>query len=310
MNFEKIIPVVYASDDNYYPFLGVSIKSILNTGSEKNLYKIFVLNNGISNQGKTQLKSLETKNLTVDFVDVGEYVSHIEKEFCIRDYYSKAIYYRIFIPELFPNFDKIIYLDCDVILKEDIEKLYSQNIENEIIGAVRDEAVASVPLFQEYTKKFLGIDGDKYFNSGVLLINCKNYKENKIGEKFVKTIKKIKFEVAPDQDYLNVLCAGKVKFLDNGWNKMPISPNFNEEDIKLIHFNLTAKPWHYEGIMYENYFWSVAKTTNFYEGLLKLRNEYPESAKQKDNGAGANLMRLCEECINNPVNYLTVKEEL
>ncbi|MBQ9104316.1 MAG: glycosyltransferase family 8 protein [Clostridia bacterium] len=310
MSFEKVIPVVYAADDNYYPFLAVSVRSIIETGSENNLYKIFVLNNGISEHGKNELKKLECKNLTVDFVEVGSFVSNIEQEFCVRDYYSKAIYYRIFIPDLFPEYEKIIYLDCDVILRKDIENLYSVDIENEIVAAVPDEAVANVPLFQEYTKTFLGIDGDKYFNSGVLVINCKKYKEYKVCDRFVKTIKRIKFEVAPDQDYLNVLCAGHIKFLDNGWNKMPISPNFNENDINLIHFNLTSKPWHYEGIMYEKYFWQVAKNTSFYDLLLKVRNEYPDSAKEKDKGAGANLMRLCEECIKNPETYVSIKEEI
>ncbi len=310
MKFEKVIPVVYASDDNYYQFLGVSIRSIIDTGSKNNLYKIFVLNNGISLEGKNALKKMECENLTVDFVEVGKFVEDIEQEFCVRDYYSKAIYYRIFIPDLFPEYEKIIYLDCDVILRKDIAELFDVNIENEIVAAIPDEAVQTYPVMQAYTKNFLGIEGKNYFNSGVLVINCKKYKEYKVCERFVKTIKRIKFVVAPDQDYLNVLCAGKVKFLDNGWDKMPINADFDEKDIKLLHFNLTSKPWHYEGVLFEKYFWEVAKHTPFYDELLKMRSEYTEEQKAVDQGAGANLMNLCDEYSKRSETYVSVKDSI
>ena len=87
-----------------------------------------------------------------------------------------------------------------------------------------------------------------------------------IEEKFLHILEKYNFDViAPDQDYLNFLCKGKVKYVNRGWDRMPnIDEKFDDSDLHLIHFNMFQKPWNYDNVLYEEYFWKYAKETEYY----------------------------------------------
>ena len=114
-NTLKEIPLVFAVDDNYAPYLGVALKSILDRASREYFYRIFVLNTGISNRNIRKLKSYNTTVSSIEFVDVSKQLDSIGYKLHLRDYYTNTIYYRFFIPALFPQYKKIIYLDCDII---------------------------------------------------------------------------------------------------------------------------------------------------------------------------------------------------
>lgn len=310
-NTLKEIPLVFAVDDNYAPYLGVALKSILDRASREYFYRIFVLNTGISSRNIRKLKSYNTTVSSIEFVDVSKELDSIGYKLHLRDYYTNTIYYRFFIPALFPQYKKIIYLDCDIILNEDISVLYNVDLGDNILAAVPEEVMSSVPVFGEYSEEFLDVPREKYFNSGMLVINTDKYKEFDIEGGFIDMLKKHKFEVAPDQDYLNVLCAGKVHYLDTGWNKTPIvNPNFSDENLKLIHFKLNYKPWFYEGVMYEEFFWKYAKHTSFLKELLDKKANYGEANKEKDTIAYNNLMQMAYDYIHSINNYKRIKQGL
>ena len=307
----KEIPLVFAVDDNYAPFLGVALKSIFDKADKNYFYKIYVLNTGISAKNLRKLKVYNTAISSIEFVDVSKQLDSIGYKLHLRDYYTNTIYYRFFIPALFPEYDKIIYLDCDIILNEDIAKLFNVDLKDNILAAVPEEVMSSVPLFGEYSEEFLDVPREKYFNSGILVINTKKYREFDIEGGFIDMLKKHKFEVAPDQDYLNVLCAGKVFYLDTGWNKTPIcNPIFNDIDLKLIHFKLNYKPWFYDGVMYEKYFWKYAKQTSFYKELLEKKANYGEANREKDLLAYKKLMQMAHDYIHGINNYKRIKQGL
>jgi lipopolysaccharide biosynthesis glycosyltransferase len=113
-----------------------------------------------------------------------------------------------------------------------------------------------------------------------------------------------KFEVAPDQDYLNFLCKDKVKYAEIGWNKTPFPDKpFNDEDLKLIHYKLNFKPWHYDGVKYEKYFWQYAKKSSFYLDLLVMREQFTEIDKEADQKAFVALQNTAARYMNSEVNY-------
>ena len=114
-------------------------------------------------------------------------------------------------------------------------------------------------------------------------------------EKFLYSLEKIKFAVAQDQDYLNRLCKGRVKIISNVWDKMPISNDTDTNDLKLIHYNLAFKPWHFEDVLYKEFFWEYAKKTEFYDEILKIQSEYTEEQKFKDREAEKSLRLLAEK---------------
>ena len=304
---KKEIPLVFAVDDNYAPFLCVALRSIIDNASVDYYYKVFVLNTGLCEENKKKIISISEElsdDLTVEYVNVAGRMDELSDKTHLRDYYTNAIYYRIFIPSLFPQYDKILYIDCDVVFLEDVSKLYNEDLGDNIFAAVHEEAMSSYDVFGVYAEEFLDVPRMEYFNSGLLLINTKEYIKQEIEHKFIQLMLAHKFEVAPDQDYLNVVCKGKVKYLDVGWNKTPIpDKNFDDKEVKIIHYKLNFKPWHYDNVRYQDAFWKYAAKTPFYNDLLKMRNDYSQEQKDKDSKAFIDLLKMADKYTKGESNY-------
>lgn len=305
---KKEIPIVYAVDDNYAPFLCVSLKSILDNMNKDYFLKVYILNTGISEKNKSRIIEIAEENcndVDVEYVDVADRMDSLKDKTHLRDYYTNAIYYRIFIPSLFPQYEKIIYIDCDIVLINDISKLYNVDLGDNIVAAVHEEAMSSFDCFGSYSEEFLGVPRMQYFNSGLLVINTAEYRKETIETKFINLMLSEKFEVAPDQDYLNVLLKDRVKLVDVGWNKTPIpGKKFPDKLISLIHYKLNFKPWHYKGVRYEEFFWKYAKATPFYDDLIAMRDSYSDKEKQRDEQAFVNLQKMALYYINSSNNYI------
>jgi lipopolysaccharide biosynthesis glycosyltransferase len=292
MKNKKIIPIFYASDENYMPYLAVALASLKANKSEEFDYRIHVLYTGALNGYATKVEKMAENNLSIEFIDVSGEIDRIKDCMICRDYYTTAIYYRLLIPELFPQYDKALYMDCDTVALTDVAQLYNIDIADNYIGAVADQAVAAVPQFCEYTKNALGIDGGRYFNSGVIVMNLKKFREFDFYGKFCDLLSKYKFTVAQDQDYLNVVCRGLVKYLGEEWNRMPIEGEGKPEP-KLVHYNLTMKPWRYENILYKEYFWSVAEKNEYYDEIKDFLNSFTEEMAKNDLETEAKLRKKC-----------------
>lgn len=307
------IPIFFAVDDNYIPFLAVAIKSLIDNSSRKNNYKVIILNSGINNKNMRILKNMEKENFKIIFFDVKNKIKELEDKLLtrLRDYYSMSIYYRIFIASLFPEYKKGIYLDSDIVIIDDIANLYAENIENYLVGAISDEVVAENKVFQKYTKEALDLDPNKYFNSGVLLMNLDNFRKEKIEEKFIYLLKKYNFDViAPDQDYLNVLCKGKVKYLSRGWDRMPNNDeSFDNSQLHLIHFNMFKKPWNYSNVLYEEYFWKYAVKTYFYKDIINMKNAYTSDDIKKDNIGVQNMIKQSFRIIQSKKTFKDILKD-
>ncbi len=300
-NQRKIVPVFFAVDDKYLPFLTIALDSLKAHASKENHYDIYVLTTGLTKESQTAAKKREEENLTVHFVDVNEKLQAVSNSLHLRDYYSMATYYRIFIAGMFPELDKAVYIDCDIILRDDIAKLYDTDLGDNLVGAVPDQAVAIVPEFRKYTKETLGVVAEKYFNAGVLVMNLKKFRETDFYGKFCDLLQKYKFTVAQDQDYLNVACSGFVKFLGSEWNKMPIAGE--SEEPKLVHYNLTMKPWRYRDILYQEYFWAVAKRNEYYGEVKAFLDNFTEEMAKADAECEKNLRALALSEAEREDNY-------
>ena len=302
-SMDRRIPIFFASDDNYLPYLAVTAKSIADHGTDGNIYDIKILTNGLSEERVNMLLSMELPRVNIEIVNIEDAVNghrgHLKKR--LRDYYSESIYYRIFIGSLYPELDRAIYVDCDIVLVDDIAKLYDEDIGDAILGAVADESIPSVPEFCDYVERWVGVKSDKYINSGVLLINLEEFRRAEIEKRITKYVSTYNFDtVAPDQDYLNFLCSGRICYLDKTWNKQPKQGgHIPVSDVRLIHYNMVNKPWHYSGVDYEDEFWAVADTTPFSEMLHREFEGYTDEKKEKDRMGAvmlvANAGRLADE---------------
>lgn len=296
--FKSEIPIFFTVDDKYMPFLAVTLESIVDNISSENNYKIIVLyNTKIGEENKEKINKYKRENFEIEFVSLEESIEKISDKLYTRDYYSKSTYYRLLIPELYPQYAKAIYLDSDIVLLSDIANLYNIDLGTNLIGATPDEAVQNVKAFQEYVEKVIGVnDYNNYFNAGVLLMNLEELRKYRFQDKFLQLLETVKYTVAQDQDYLNRICKGRVKIIDGSWDKMPIGgTRLTEEELNLIHYNLVSKPWLFDGIAYEEYFWKYAEKTEFIDVIKDIKRNYSEEQKIKDMQTGDNLIALAQK---------------
>lgn len=305
---KEIIPIFYACDDNFVKYTIVSLKSLIENANNNYQYKIYILITNISNEMAMNVKELERENVDIEFVNVISYLNEINKTLPIRDYYSKTTYYRLFIATMFPQYDKVIYIDSDTIVLKDISKLYNHNLKNNFVGACHEQAMLQTEVFGNYVEQVLGISRNNYFNAGLLLINCKQFRENNILLKFTKLLKEYTFVVTQDEDYLNILCQNRVLWLDDSWN-VEVYGNINvkEEDINIIHFIMVSKPWHYSNCRLQDYFWKYAKETKVYQLILNELNSYTNKQKENDELSAKRLVETAIFEANKEDSYYKMK---
>ena len=189
----ETIPVFYASDDNYLPYLAVSLQSLKAHASKNFRYEIYILHTGISAISATRVQKYAEDGFSVQFVDVSKQLEEVKRSLQLRDYYTGATYYRIFIAGMFPQYDKALYLDGDTVLLEDVSKLYRTPLGDNYVGAVTDGVVSSAKVFQQYTKEVLGVSAQRYFNAGVLVMNLKKFREEDFYAQFRGLLMEYKF---------------------------------------------------------------------------------------------------------------------
>lgn len=305
---EKTIPIVFAVDDEYIPFLAVALQSLVDNSSEKNEYAIKILYTNISEENKKKMHKYERENINIEFVDLNYYIEKVQDKLYTRDYYSKTTYFRLFLPELYPQYDKVLYLDSDIVIRSDIADLYNIDIGDNLIAATPDGAVQSTEIFQEYVEKVVGVaDYNNYFNAGILVMNLDELRKFGFQEKFLYLLSTVKFSVAQDQDYLNRLCKGRVKIIEDTWDRMPIrGDTVKREDIHLVHYNLVSKPWHFEDILYKEYFWEYAEKTEYIDKINEIKANYTEEQKIADMKTGEKLLELAQmesDCVGDDRKY-------
>lgn len=300
----RIVPIFFAADDKYVRFMMVTMRSIIDNASPKKLYRFYILHTDITKKNQEIIKRMEISNCKIYFVNVEDELKKIESKLSLRDYYTVTTYYRIFIADMFPQYDKVLYVDSDTVVREDIANLYQYDLGKNYIGAVRDQLVVQTDLYGDYVEKVLGISRGAYFNAGVVLINCEEFRRKNMLKQFVELLNTYTFVVAQDQDYLNILCKDNVLWLDSRWNVQMIGETPCEGNkAKLIHYNLATKPWHQKDCRFGEYFWEYAKNTEKYEELLDILNNYTREDVERDKLYGDNLENLAMAEIKNKNNY-------
>ncbi len=285
----KVVPVFLAINNAYAPYAAAAIHSLEQKSNKNRYYRVIILHDGLSWPNRIRLRSLVTKNMAIQFKKITHslYLRAIVT-YCTRrqkgagDFFSSAVYYyRFFIPRLFPMYEKAVYIDSDTILRGDIGELFDMELnETEVIAAMVDPKVTTVPEFRDYVDKAVGVPHDEYVNDGVMLMSLKKMRKMKYLSTMIDLIRKYDADlVAPDQDYANVILKGKIHYFGAEWNAEPQKKL--PKDTKLVHFNLFNKPWHYKDVPCEELFWNAAKGTGFY-GDLKRQQAAFTAEKQKE----------------------------
>jgi lipopolysaccharide biosynthesis glycosyltransferase len=246
----NIIPVIASSDDNYgYP-LGVMFISLLENTKNPERFHLFIIDGGITNKKKGDLQiEVEKRGSQLTFLTISD---EVYANFPTRAHISAPAYYRISIPELFDeSVTRAIYLDCDLIIKNDLQLLWDIDLEGNAIAAA--ENVSS------NTFKVSGLKQSDYFNSGVMIIDLTKWRANNIPNK----VRNFKIE-HPELICTNDQCALNGVFKGQ-WKRIPLNWNFQsglyrssyqtkklikDDDSKnpiwspfIIHYIGWSKPW-------------------------------------------------------------------
>ena len=283
MNKEKKdIPIVLAADDNYAPYAGVAVYSILQNASEDNYYRIYVFHSGIKDSYCDLLSSISGPRGAVKCVDVSSRIKDKEESLVERFYFTKETYYRFLIPELLSQYEKVIYLDCDTVVCCDIAELLLNEMDGMLIAGVKNR---SVPAVAEKRKKCLSVDPNGYINAGILVFNVDLWnRENTAGKCFDLLNDFPKEELLfLDQDIINMICENRILYLEETWNYMWHMIYGNKEFVrvcsdiierihanyKILHFSSDLKPWNNPELPLSAEFWKFAKDTVFFEEVFQ-----------------------------------------
>ena len=250
------IPIAFAFDNNLVFPACVCLSSLMIHAKEDTFYDIFILHSEHEQLNCEELDKFPTyySNCSVTYRTVGNV---FDEAFEIRGI-TTAAYYRLLIPELIPEYDKVIYSDVDVIFRMDLFDLYSQDLGNNYIAATRDLGLNFGEDGIKYINSMPELHVGEYLQSGfIVLNNCAILRDGKI-EEFKQLAKRnLKFQ---DQDILNITCYGRIKYLSLEYNMTDysfqysivtpekLSTLFSNIQIRTaiqngnIHFN-GHKPW-------------------------------------------------------------------
>lgn len=294
--WQDTVPVFFATDDLYAPYLGVALRSLAECASPSTFYDVNILIDTLSQNNRDRLASLARENVAVQFVKVSDRLDRLGHMLHLRDYYTRATYFRFFIPALFPKYEKGVYLDCDVVLTRDVAELYRTPLEGRMLAAAPEEVMLKYDVFGRYTEAVLKIPRTEYFSAGVLVMNLEKMREVRLEEQFVDLLGRRKFPVTQDQDYLNVLCRGDFVMLSTDWNTTSF-PDATAKAPALIHYKINWKPWHYRGTSYEESFWDIATRTPYYLTLRDVLEAHTEEDVAREAQQFESLVALAESEI-------------
>ncbi|EPB98307.1 MAG: glycosyltransferase family 8 protein [Lactobacillus delbrueckii] len=303
------VPVFYSITDDFTPYAAVSLHSLVKHADPKRDYTVTFLHQGLSRDHEKALAAYNRDNVHIKFYEMSdELLKPIQdrKENYFRGDFAMSIFYRLFIPDLFPEYDKVVYIDSDTVLNDDIAKLYDHDLGNNLLGACTDTSIQFVEKILRYIKEVLALDPKEYINSGMLVMNAKAFREENFVDKFFSLLGRYHFDcIAPDQDYLNEICSGRIKYLDGRWDAMPNENTAALENPGLIHYNLFSKPWRFSGIQYEDYFWTNAEETIFAD---ELKAELAKTTDEERDTEYHKLDRELDMTLQDPHNWARVKE--
>ncbi len=305
----NVIPIFYACDDNFVKYTAVSLVSLKENASREHRYHVHVLHTNISEQMQKVILDMQDENFTVSFDEVTEYLESISESLPLRHYYTRTTYFRLFIAQMFPQYDKAIYIDSDTVVKGDISELYSTEMGDFLVGACHEQAMEQVDVYGTYAEKVVGVSRHSFFNAGVMLMNLDMWRKGHLLDRFTRALGEYNFTVTQDEDYLNLICKDRVIWLDNRWNTAVAENfeyNYDIEQAYIIHYIMVNKPWHYDNCRCADVFWHYARKTSVYEVLCAELKAYTDAERERDRLSAENLYNMAIEEAAKEDNYQNI----
>ena len=251
----KNINVCLACDNNYSKYAGVVIASVLANSQEDENLCFYILDGGIEENQKENIHALKSiKNCEIHFVEIDESLFEDYKKVKTHAYITLSTYYRLKLPTLLPNVDRIIYFDCDFVVNSSLLDLFNKDLEDLPLAGVSDIDIKKVRK------------NPTYVNAGMLVMDLANMRKLDLESQFLDwTREHINTITCGDQEIINEVCKGKIKIVEPEWNVQ--SSNFTNRSSytlkpKGIHFVAKKKPWHFASFSFHrDYYFKYLQLT-------------------------------------------------
>lgn len=293
------VPVCFFSDNNYVPYLGTAVYSAIKNMKETTNLDIIIFYNGYSNENKYRLTRLtqDRKNVSIRFLNMSGFIAQLKinpskrvsincmaKIFCTDDIFSK--------------YEKVIVLDSDLLVLQDLMELYQIPLNNYMIGAVKEIYVKVMAKNRYHTDERLnyilladylndiGLDCDDYFNTGVIVFDVRKCQKNNIQKRIIEINQKYPTLMYAAQDDLNILFKKQWLQLDDKWNiqnpyslmthikEFPEGYRDNMENAGILHFLGKSKPWNDKKVWESTLFDKYAMNTEWADEYKERRKCY------------------------------------
>jgi len=294
---DSILPVMsiaISSDANYIPHLGALVASIVDNRNKNYYLEFIILDGGINYIQKKLLNNIikHEANVSINYLDMREQLKNIS----MHSYFAQPTLYRIYLAEILQSRDKILFLDTDMIVVDDLTPLYEVDLKNYYVVATQDLIMRTfvhkqILSHQEsggvetlrYLTEYLKLpQSDKYyFQAGTLLLNLVQIRADKLPGKMINDISNKNYWFL-DQDVLNKYLGEKVALVENRWNVVHIPEGHVEhleddemqryiaslESPAIIHYAGEGKPWKDNMNPHSHYYWYYLRKTAWYETML------------------------------------------
>ena len=257
------LPIAISTDENYLPYVSVAINSIV-ANTKSGYADILVLHDGIPHAKRSAfLAGFEkNENVSVRFVDVEDAVASTGLSgFMQKSYLSVAACYRLLLPYILVAYDKIVYLDVDTVVCEDLGALYETDLGDCFFGAALDVVNSSGKReYAEWARGYGFEEWDEYVNTGVIVLNLREFRKAVLLDKLIP----IAMDASKwfcDQDALNFVCKGRIKRLDSRWNVqvgdycIRQQSAITGDEAYVYHFTGDRKPWSNPWHMMAHHWW-------------------------------------------------------
>lgn len=210
--------VLYLSDDNYAPYLGVSILSLLKNNRCFDSIRVFIIDDNISSENKKMISDYEKEydNCRIIYMDMTHGVKKLESMGMPKYRNSYTTYLKLFAFSELPNdVDRIIFIDTDSVVVGSLEELMTFDMRGNVLAAVK-EAIAHDEMIE------LGYpEDDVWFNMGMIVVDVQLWKTNNCYLQVIEQMKKRQRYFSVDQDILNITQHGRIATLHPKYNAMP-----------------------------------------------------------------------------------------
>ncbi len=279
-----MIPIVFICDENYIMPASVAVSSIIQNKLPTTTYEINIITT--SQDPMEQLKSMSADKVSVNIIHKENIHENLGLEH--KAHVSRAALLKFNIADILAQYDKILYLDGDIVVECDLSELYDTDISECYAGVVRD--IVSECVHGDHAR----LGHEAYFNSGVMLLNADKLRKDNIAEKLTETKKIWQSGKYQDQDIFNKVFGSKVLYLPNKYNyisdcenyfsKSKISKFYGSDDKAVIIHYAGLKPWNYKNVKYGDLWREYYKLSPYKNEKLNLKTKrqwLPPMIKEK-----------------------------